>query len=190
MESPWIDITQPLHDDMPVFSGHAPFKLKCVADVEKDGYSLSSFSMGSHCGTHMDAPTHFVSGGETIDEVPLELIIGEAVLIVVCSEDDLGRVPVGTKRLLIRTAGFHGLTVEGARLLLDKGVQLVGIDRLCVARDGLDAQVHCTLLSAGVWILESLVLSCALEGKYHLCCLPLRIAGGEGAPARVVIKRL
>lgn len=190
MESSWIDITRPLQEDMTVFSGHAPFRLTRVADIKKDGYSLSKFSMGSHCGTHMDAPAHFVPNCASIDQLPLELVIGETLLIGVASDEDLNRVPDGTRRLLIRAEGFAGLTVEDARLLIDKGVRLMGIDRLCVAREDMDASVHQELLSSGAWILESLLLSGAPEGRYFLCCLPLRIAGGEGAPARAVIRPL
>jgi arylformamidase len=169
--------------------------------------------MGSHTGTHVDAPHHFIAGGQTVDELPLELLVGPAIVASVepIAGDTLGvedmvrlQLPAGIVRLVLKTrnsAFWHDRTAvfrhnyvhlgpDAARWVVEQGIRVLGIDYLSV--EGFDVPepvVHRTLLGAGVVILEGLDLSQVPAGPCQLVCLPLKIEGGDGAPARVLIAR-
>jgi arylformamidase len=197
-----IDISRPIGPDTPVWPGDPPVVVERVARVEAgDPAEVSRLQLGTHTGTHVDPPAHFLPGGVTVDQLPLDVLVGPAVvadLTGVPSIDpgaleSLG-LPAGTVRLLLKTgreaggiAGGGALSSEGARWLVDRGVLLVGADTLSV-EPGTDAYpVHRTLLGAGVVIVEGLDLASVAAGPYQLVCLPLRITGGDGAPARAVL---
>ena len=195
--------------------GDPPVRIRKVKDgtasVSRPSSStLSLLSMGSHTGTHMDAPAHFLKGGRAIDRLPLEAVIGAARVIPIrhpkeirVEELEFHRIKPG-ERILFKTRNsarcwnsnrfvkdFVHLTAESARLLAFLTLRCVGVDYLSVGgykKDG--AAVHRTLLGAGIWIIEGLNLSAARPGRYTLICLPLKINRGDGAPARAVLRGL
>jgi arylformamidase len=167
---------------------------------------VSGLSMSCHAGTHVDAPAHFLLGGVGVDALPLDVLIGPAWVVrfagrgpLTASLLDEAAIPTGTARLLIRSGNsdrvveafdpdFVALAPDAAAWLLDHGIRLVGIDGPSIeAYDAPGDPVHRALLAAGVIIVESLALAGVAPGAYELTCLPLRIAGCDGAPARVVL---
>jgi arylformamidase len=196
-----IDITRPVSADLPVWPGDPPVVIEPVARIEAgDPAAVSRLALGTHTGTHVDPPAHFLPGAATVDALPLEVLVGPAVVVEVppaAGPVDARRlaglvIPVGTERLLFKSegdaAGTGGpLTAEGARWLVERGIRLVGADTLSIERPTGDYPVHRTLLGAGIVIVEGLDLSAVPAGRYRLVCLPLRIAGGDGAPARAVL---
>lgn len=182
----WMDITMPLHEGMSVYSGHEQFGFEQMNTVSEDKFNLTRFSMGSHCGTHMDSPAHFIGGGKTIDEVDLDLLIGEALVFTVRPGEDFSAVPEGTTRLIMR-AEFNGLTPRQAQTLLKKGVQLIGTTNMSIAPANNEMQIHKLFLENGGWVLENLLLDGVEDGVYKLICLPLKLQGLEGAPVRAVL---
>jgi len=167
---------------------------------------VSGLSMSCHAGTHVDAPAHFLAGGAGVDALPLDVLIGPAWVAHLGGRDPLtasmlaeAAIPAGTVRLLLRSANsdrvseafdpdFVALAPDAAAWLLDHGIRLVGIDGPSIeAYDAPGDPVHRALLAEGVIIVESLALAGVAPGAYDLTCLPLRIAGCDGAPARVVL---
>ena len=205
-----IDLSVPLRDGMTRWPGDPAVRIRKVKEIGKTGSSdLSLLSMGSHTGTHMDAPGHFLKGGRTIDRLPLEAVVGPARVIPIqhpkeirVEELEAHRIKPG-ERILFKTRNsarcwnsnrfvkeFVHLTAESARLLAFLKLRCVGVDYLSVGgyqKDG--AQVHRALLRAGIWIIEGLNLSGARAGRYELICLPLKIERGDGAPARAILRR-
>ena len=186
-----------------------PVHIERVLDLDRgDSHALSALSMGSHTGTHVDAPRHFLSQGASVDQVPPETLIGRARVIEIQDREsirpeELLRYGIrGGERLLFKTANssrvwrmgrftedYVFLSAEAASLVAKRKVRLVGIDYLSVGgfkRDG--GLVHRLLLEAGVWIVEGLDLSGVEPGKYDLVCLPIKISGGDGAPARAMLR--
>lgn len=194
----YIDATRALSPGVVVYPGDA---VPSVDKHERDGYLVSDIGLSSHSGTHIDAPDHFLFDGRTVDRLPLDLLIGPCRVIettaTVIGPDELrGRVE-GASRLLIRTwfsrrtrfvAPFPALTPTGAAYLAGEGVRLVGTDAPSIEADGSDGEVHRTLLRPGGAVIELLDLSGVAPGEYHLIALPLRLQGGDGAPARVVLE--
>lgn len=182
----FYDITRPLEDGMQVYSGHERYVIETMQTVEADGCRLSRFSMGAHCGTHMDSPAHFVEGGATMDAVPLNLLTGRA-LVATLAKEGISRVPVGTSRLILRDLA-GGLRLETAKILVEKGVRLIGTTAMSVAPADDEARVHRAFLERGCWILENVCLDSVADGWYDLICLPMRLKGAEGAPARAILR--
>ena len=183
-----FDITRPLTNGMRVYSQPESFALTRTHEADRDGYNLSLLKMGAHCGTHIDAPAHFLEGGKTIEQIPLHLLRGEARVITVSDDSTFEDVPQGTVRLLMRAHAFHGLTQAQAHTLIGKGVQLLGTDGLSCAPEYNESAIHKLLLGRGVWLLENLTLESVADGRYQLTCLPLNIPGCEAAPARAVLE--
>ena len=200
-----IDISLPIGPDTPVWPGDPPVVVEPVARVAAGDPAVSRLALGTHTGTHVDPPAHFFPGAPTVDALELEVLVGPAVVV----EFPVGPIdaavlasmslPRGSTRLLLKTGGDGGtLTPDGARWLVDRGVRLVGADTLSVEPDtdrpgvrGCPPEesypVHRILLGAGVVIVEGLVLSAVAPGPYEFVCLPLRIVGADGAPARAVL---
>jgi len=191
--------------------GDSSVIIRRVRDMERgEGANLSRIAMGVHSGTHIDAPLHFVRHGEVIDRLPLETVVGRARVIEI--EDAVSIKPGELERhhirrgerILFKTKNsshvwqadefvedFVAVSNEAAVYLVKRGVRLIGVDYMSVGsykRGGAD--VHRTLLSAGIWLIEGLDLSAVTAGKFDLICLPLRLAGAEGAPARAILRRM
>jgi arylformamidase len=208
--SGWIDVSVPLRSGMLVWDGDDSPRVEQTLFLERgDPYNLTSVAMSVHTGTHMDAPLHFIRGGASIDAIPLEAVIGEARVIeshdaqAVRASDLPNDLPRGA-RVLFKTRNslrdwpgepfdkdFVYISREAAQALVDAGVRTVGIDYLSVGGFANDLrETHEILLGAGVWVIEGLDLRPVEAGRYQMVCLPLKIAGAEGAPARVALKRL
>jgi arylformamidase len=202
------DVSRPLHDGGMIYPGDPEIRFRPHASITRgDPANVSALALGSHSGTHIDAPSHFIPGGETVDHVPLDRLIGPAVVLHIPDAEaavgaaELGRQDLlGQRRVLLRTrnsarpadAGFTpaycALALDGAEYLLERGVELVGIDALSIEGFGSDDYpVHHLLLGRGVVIVEGLDLSAVPAGLYQFICLPLRLGGLDGAPARAVL---
>jgi len=204
-----FDITMPIHSEMPVFPGDDPPQQKWLHRIQNgDGNNLSALALGSHTGTHVDAPYHFVENGITLDQVPLEVFVGKALVIEITNPDSISidglrRHPIASaERVLFKTRNSSTLSRSGfqedfvyielaaAEYLVRQGVRLVGVDYLSVDQYGSDSNpAHHTLLGHGVVILEGTDLSLVEPGTYTLVCLPLKVTGAEGAPVRALLMR-
>ena len=203
------DITVPLSPSLPVYPGDPDVAITPVAQLQwGDAANVSRLVLSSHTGTHLDAPRHFFQAGLAIDGIPPHVLMGPARVCAFpnatthLTADDLRPLDLaGTQRLLFKTpnsalwerTGFQtnyvALTESAAHLLVDLGVQLVGIDYLSVdAFECQDFPVHRTLLGAGVLILEGLDLRTVPPGEYELLALPLLLQDGDGAPVRAVLR--
>jgi arylformamidase len=201
-----VDLSQTIHPDMPTNRpDHFPPRITPYAAIDPDGWAGSTITIDSHCGTHVDAPSHFVAGGATLAEIPLDILIGACTRASVpASADDepIAAAAVGeltAPRLLLHTgwsdrleddpdayfAHHSYLSAELAHRLVDEGVVLVGIDGPSVDANDSD-EVHQILLGAGVVIIENLANTASLPDTFEVAALPLPIRGGDGSPARVV----
>jgi len=209
---PIYDITVPIRTNMPVYEGDPGVKIDAWSAFAKgDSSNVSMLNFGAHTGTHVDAPAHFIEGANTIDKLPLEVLIGPARVIHV--PEDLTEIDSaflsgcdldGVERVLFRTRNsgfwdqsfrkdFTHLLPEAAALLVAKGVKLAGCDYLSIEKfHSGHHRTHLTLLANGVVIVEGLNLAAVPAGDYELICLPLKIAdgSGDGAPARAVLRTI
>ena len=207
-----IDISVPLQPDMPIWPGSVGLRLTRTMRLEAgDAANVSRLDCDVHMGTHVDAPWHFWEDGATVEQLPLDTLIGPAIVVYLpevglVTASDLANLtlPPGTKRLLLRTrnsklwaAGvtefredYVALTTEAARWVVDQGIRLIGVDYLSVQRYDDSSLVHQILLEAGVVILEGLNLADVQPGIHELICLPILLVGAEGAPARAVLRPL
>ena len=205
-----IDVTVPLSSSVPTFPGDPRYAMDFAHKMsEGKPYNVAHLNLGAHAGTHVDAPFHFLADGKTVEQLPLDVLMGPARVVAVperpaIDRSDLASLDLrGVERVLFKTRNsgqllrpdfredFVFLTKAAAEYLVDAGVRLVGIDYLSVEQFGsTDFPVHHVLLGAGVVIVEGLDLSEAAPGDYDLTCLPLRLVGADGAPARVVLRPL
>lgn len=209
------DISVPISARIPTYPGDPQVEIgQWLALADGDPANVSLIRFGAHTGTHVDAPAHFIEGALKLDALPLEILIGE-VLVVEIPPDRLSiaedfvaaNCPAGTPRLLFKSrnsnfwsdmqSGFQTdytyIEPAAANRLVRQGVRLVGVDYLSVERFGSQGyETHHTLLGNGVVIVEGLDLRGISAGTYELLCLPLRIAGGggDGAPARAVLRSI
>lgn len=175
-----IDITAELNEQTKTYEGDPKVRLEQAATIDSDGYALTKLSMGSHSGTHLDAPSHYIEGGQTAADIPLSVLIGECR--VVESADQ--QFSSNAERVLIKGSADReaALDTRQAQALIDAGVRLIGTDGMSVGDD----EVHRILLSAQCAVLEHLDLSKAAPGTYILCALPLKIAA-DGTPVRACL---
>jgi arylformamidase len=203
------DVTRTLQPGMATWPGEPGPELTLIKQMSAgQAADVSHLSLGVHTGTHVDAPRHFITGGAGVESLPMSALIGPARVVSIQNE---GAVRVeelecagldGVERVLFRTRNsdqwsdsvfkedFVYLDPEAARWLVDRGVSLIGVDYLSVeAFAAAEPLTHRTLLGAGVVIVEGLDLRDISPGDYFLSCLPLKFAGADGAPARVVLTR-
>jgi arylformamidase len=204
-----MDVSVPLRSGMVHWPGDPAVSIELVAAMARgDDADVTAIDMGAHTGTHMDAPSHFVAGGASLDDLDPDVVIGPARVIAIAdpgavTATELERHDIQPReRLLIRTSNsercwstdefvedFVYVSEDAAALLAAREVRLVGIDYLSVGGFHVDgAAIHRRLLGAGVWIIEGLDLRGVTPGPYDLICLPLRLAGAEGGPARVMLR--
>ena len=202
------DLSVPIADSGMVYPGNPEIRISYQQALAKgNGANVSAIAFGSHTGTHVDAPRHFIDDGVPIDEVPLDRFIGPAVLVAF--PDDVAAVGEehlrahdlgGHTRVLLKTRNsalltrrefapdYTYLAPDGAEYLVERGVQLVGIDYLSIEQfHSGHHRTHLTLLRRNVVIVEGLNLMVPAPGVYELICLPLRFAGLDGSPARAVL---
>jgi len=207
------DVSVPLSAATPTYPGDPGIDIKGWKTLAQgDMANVSLMSFGLHSGTHVDAPAHFIIGGSKVESLPLESLIGEAEVVEVANDIRVidadfvaANCAPGSQRILFKTrnSAFWNNSQDGfredytyihpdaARLLVDSGVKLVGIDYLSVEQFKSEKfETHFALLSSDVVILEGLDLRAVPSGLYELICLPLKIAGGsgDGAPARVILR--
>ena len=205
----FLDVSVPLAPGVPAYPGNPEFELQPVKRIADGGSSnVSRLILGTHTATHVDAPRHFFDGAAAVDDLPLDLLIGRAHVVEFPRRGGISAADLAAAglredlRVLLKTpnsALWNGaafkqdytyLTEDGAKYLVDQGVKVVGIDYLSIEQfKKAGAPAHRALLSQGTVIIEGLNLSDAEPGMYEMYCLPLRVAGGDGAPARVVLKR-
>ncbi|WP_199533107.1 cyclase family protein [Solidesulfovibrio fructosivorans] len=205
----WIDVSVPLRTGLPAWPGDPPTRVRRVLDLERgDPCTVSALDLCAHAGTHLDAPSHYLAGGNTLDDLPFDVVMGPARVIAITDPRAVTpealrrhRIRPG-QRILFKTANsercwaspdfvedFVDLSPEAAAYLAARRVRLVGVDYLSVSDHRADAAaIHRPLLEAGIWILEGLDLSRVSPGPVELVCLPLRLAGAEGAPARALVR--
>jgi arylformamidase len=189
---------------MPIYDGNPGVSIELAQSLERgDPANVSRLELGAHTGTHVDAPRHFIADGAGADELPLEPFVGPCVVAdataaagaidaaLIASLD----LPSGSERVLLKTPNsrlwerdsftrdFARLNGSGANALIERGVRLVGIDYLSVG----DAAAHVALLGQGVCVVEGLDLRAVEPGRYYMACLPLKISGCDGAPARALL---
>lgn len=203
-----FDVTVPLSSMVPTFPGDPRFHMEFTHKIA-DGqpYNVARITMGAHSGTHVDAPYHFLADGATVEQLPLEILMGKARVVEISAREKIERSDLETLdlrddlRVLIKTRmsgqlrvahfqeDFVYLTPDAATYLVQAGIKLVGIDYLSVEQFGShDFAAHHALLGAGVVIIEGLDLSQVEPGEYEMACLPLRLVGADGSPARVVLR--
>jgi arylformamidase len=194
-----FDVSVPIREGMVTYPGDPEVRLERAASIAGgDVVNLTRIDFGLHSGTHVDAPVHFLEGGAGIDAVPLDALVGpcEVVEVPDLVLEFVAAAPQA-ERLLFKTPNselwardefaeeFARLDGPGARLLVERGTRLVGVDYLSVG----DEEAHHVLLEAGVVPVEGLDLRAVQPGSYELVCLPLRVVGADGAPARAILIR-
>jgi arylformamidase len=204
------DITLGISPDLPVWPGGPAIILEQVESMDRGAHAnVTRLEMSAHTGTHVDAPHHFLNDHRTVEQLPLEILTGRCFVLDLASLEghvtadvlEGSAIPGGTLRLLIKTGnsahwqtgdreffpGFQGVTEDGARWLVEKGIKLIGLDYLSVAPYKQSVPTHTVLLKAGVIALEGVNLSLVSQGSYELYCLPMKLVGSDGAPARVIL---
>jgi arylformamidase len=208
--SDWIDISVPVRNGMVHWPGDPPFHIERALDQDKgDIATVSKMSLGVHTGTHMDAPLHFIPHAHSIDTMPLDATIGPARVIPIRDTQSIKRdelkehaLAEGDRILFKTTNSAHAwnsdefdenfvfISQDGARYLAECKIRMVGVDYLSVGGFRIDGpETHHALLSAGIWVIEGLNLSAVEPGIYDMVCLPLRLMGAEGSPARAILRR-
>jgi arylformamidase len=204
------DVSLPISPDMPVWPGDPKVVLKQVSSMDAGAHdNVSRLACSVHTGTHVDAPHHFLNDHRTVETLALDILVGPAQVIQL-SEDvkvvsadvfEKATIPSRTVRLLLKTrnsqlwergerkffTGFVGISADGADWLIQHSIKLVGIDYLSVAPYKASIPTHRKLLGAGMIIVEGMDLSAVAPGIYTLYCLPLKLVGSDGAPARVIL---
>jgi len=203
------DITLTLSDEIPTWPGDPKFSMERFDKIEAgDNTNTTRFEMSAHTGTHVDAPYHFINHGKGVDQLSLKILTGRVYVlhlpnidVVTAADLEKADIPPRTRRLLIRTRNseywakgvkefrtdFVGLTADAADYLVKRGVKLVGVDYLSVAPYKQSRPTHEILLRANVIIVEGLNLAEVAQGRYMLYCLPLKLKGADGAPARAIL---
>lgn len=208
----YFDVSLTISAELPRWPGSPPVEYTRRRDMARgDHVNDGALSFGVHTGTHVDAPLHFLADGADVTDLELDALIGPAVVAALPDADavtarDLEALdlPADTRRLLLRTRNseewrrgarefredFVALTADAARWVVERGLRLIGVDYLSVQRFNDGPETHIALLAADVVILEGLNLAEIEPGAYELIALPLKLAAGDGAPARAVLRRL
>jgi arylformamidase len=204
------DISLTISPSLPTWPGDPGLILEQFESMDKGAHAnVTNISTSLHLGTHVDAPHHFLNDHRTVESLPLDVLTGQCYVVqlpdgidAITSEVlDRTEITSDMKRILFGTSNSHfwakgesrfqedfvAITEDGAEWLVGRGVKLVGVDYLSVAPFGDSEPTHKALLSAGVVVVEGLNLSNVVRGFYDLYCLPLKIAGADGAPARAIL---
>jgi arylformamidase len=210
--TPILDISLPLNSKLPAWPGSIGVKVRQKKSIKSgDPANVSELECDLHSGTHVDAPYHFFEDGKTVAELSLDTMVGPVYVAdlphyktITPKELVSINLPQDTERLLLRTRNskfwqanvmdfrkdYTALTAEAAKWIVDRGLKLIGIDYLSIQRFNDKLITHKILLKNNVTILEGLNLTGVMPGKYELLCLPIRLTGTEGAPARAVLREI
>lgn len=211
----FYDLTVPISGDLPVWPGDPRVIVEPTSRISRgDTTNMTRLDMGSHTGTHIDAPLHFEPDGSTVDRLPLDVLIGRARLVELDVKEKIARRDLealdlsGVTRLLFRTANtllwrlpasgrstfrkdYIYVAPDAADYIVEHGIRLVGVDYLSVEKyGGPDHATHHRLLRAGVVVLEGIDPHGVPPGDYDLIALPLRVEGCDGAPTRVILQTI
>ncbi|MCM3737181.1 arylformamidase [Bacillus cytotoxicus] len=207
-ENKWIDISQPLNNDIATWPGDTPFSYEVSWSKEQSGsVNVGKISMSIHTGTHIDAPFHFDNDGKKVSDLDINVYVGPARIIDVTGHENIGAKELeahnleGVSRLLLRTSLKSNphvfpevipyLRADLAPYLHEKGVRLIGVDVPSVdPLDDKELAAHHELFKHGIHILENVVLENVQEGDYELIALPLLLTDADGSPVRAVVKPL
>jgi arylformamidase len=205
------DVSLTISPDLPVWPGDPKVILDRFSKMEEgEPCNVTHVSMSAHTGTHVDAPFHFLGAdAASVDRLSLGILTGRAYVARLPDDVDLvtasvlkhAQIPPRTRRLLLKTRNseiwsridnrfeedFVGLSADGAQFIVERGIRLVGVDYLSVAPFNDQTPTHQALLRAGVLVVEGLNLSEVSQGRYTLYCLPLKLLGSDGAPARTIL---
>lgn len=209
------DATVPLRADLPTYPGEPGPRLTLLKAMARgDAADVRELTLGLHTGTHLDAPAHFIPGGRTVEALPLDVLVGPCRVVDVAAAPHVTAAALAAavgedvpERLVLRTRnssgpapvwtrrdfdpGFAAIARDGAQWLVDHGVKLVGVDYLSIEPfDAREPLTHRILLGADVIAVEGLDLRAIPAGRYRLFCLPVPLAGADGAPARVLLEEL
>ena len=208
-DNTWIDVSVPLYTGMAHWPDNPPVVIERQLDMGRgDLCNVSKLSFGAHTGTHMDAPVHWIQDTPGIDTMPLDATIGRARVIEITDPESVkpGELEPHniqpTERILLKTRNsarvwngdafvedFVFISHEAAQYLAERRIRTVGVDYLSVGGYTVDGpETHHALLGAGIWIIEGLNLAQVSQGTYDLICLPIKIRGGDGAPARALLR--
>jgi arylformamidase len=204
----FFDVTRPIYPGMAVYPGDPEVVVRRVSSIRTGApANVSMLSLGSHTGTHVDPPLHIREGAPAVDQLPLDVLIGPARLYEVAVRGQIDAASLvgldlaACPRVLFRVCSSShspqaggrpeaaGIGADAVEILIQAGVRLVGLeDSSADPPESADFPAHRTLLGAGVIIVEGLDLSAVPPGPYELLCLPLKLRGGDGAPARVILR--
>ena len=193
-----IDISIGISPDIPIYPGDPKPQVETISSIETDGAKVSSISFGSHTGTHIDAPSHIFKDGATVDRIQLDGLVGKALMLNFSTKEnsitgcdlevawklfeDIPDITI----LLLKTGNFVYPDGSAADWIIENGFTTVGIDGMSVDNPS-QLTVHKKLLGTGINIVECLDLHSVDDGVYDFICLPLKIIGCDGAPARAVL---
>lgn len=203
----YIDISLPLTNETITHPSEDFFKIEPNRDLEKDGVATSKITIGSHNGTHIDAPAHFIKDGKGVDKLEFEKLFGPCQVLEVSPKEKLidrrdveGKI--NSERVLFKTSNseiidrsytkdYISLSLEVAEYLVEKKVVLVGTDYIAIEASGSPGHpVHTKLLEKEIVIVEGLNLEDVNAGNYELVVLPLRLKNLDGSPARAILKSI
>jgi arylformamidase len=209
---PWIDVTVPLRHNMPTWPGDPACLIHQSVRMDQGAVcNLTHLNLSAHTATHMDAPRHFIADGKTMENLPLDAVIGPCRVLdltqvtdQITAADLEPHAPQPGERLLFKTRNssvswakdhfdtdFISIRQDASRFLVERGVGTIGIDYLSIGGYGKDVvETHQILLGAEVWVIEGLNLAAVTPGAYQLICLPLNILGADGAPCRAVLQAM
>lgn len=210
MPKKWIDVSVPVRTGMVHWPDNPGVRVERFFEIGKDGKpcNLSVVSMTVHTGTHMDSPLHFIKNGKTMDALPFDATVGPCRVIEVKDTESIkvehlkGQRLKAGERILFKTRNskrswktdkfdenFIYISKEAAAFLAKAKIRTVGVDYLSVGgyfKDGIET--HLEILGAGIWIIEGLNLEKIKPGRYELMCLPVKMEGCDGAPARALLR--
>lgn len=204
-----IDISVLVDDKITIWPGNKTPQIRKLSDMKKGNAHNETFlEMNAHTGTHIDAPLHFISNGQSIDQISPSIFIGPVFVVdfssikeITSKNLDKLKIPRGITRLLFKTSNsllwnkknmnfkrnYVGITSDAASWLSKRNIKLVGIDYLSIAKFDDIVSVHQILLGGNIAILEGVNLNEAKQGIYKLICLPIKISNVEAAPVRAVL---
>ncbi|HSX24991.1 MAG TPA: cyclase family protein [Candidatus Andersenbacteria bacterium] len=198
----FIDISRPIHPDMAIYPNNPGVSMEPVQTASADQSGLTTITLGSHTGTHIDALSHIKANGSGIEQFDLNQFIGPVDVVEIPNDTSVitaQDIPETTSpKIIFKTKNserpinefdpdFVAIDETAAQELVRRNIVLVGIDALSIKKKGVHDRVHAILLEANIVILEGLYMADVDAGKYNLICLPLSIAGIDGVPARAVL---